>query len=161
MAEGQAEWEIEARAHATMRRLGAEGTTYPIWVALGPIRTRASAAPRIAGSSATSLCSSPSTHRHMGYCGNMCRPFSIGAPPDQARKLMSVALEAVEAALRDIRPGALASDVFKHYHAILSRYGFEDSTLYGPAHGTGTSEVEGLWLGAGSTLRSSPACSST
>jgi Xaa-Pro aminopeptidase len=63
---------------------------------------------------------------------------------------MSVALEAVEGALRDIRPGAAARDVFKNYHSTLARYGFEEFTLYGPAHGTGTSEVEGLWLGAGS-----------
>ena len=148
--EGQAEWEIEARAQATMRRLGAEGTSYPIWVCSGP-NTR------------QSLCRSTNRRirrnelvqltfgaRHMGYCGNMCRPFSIGAPPEKAHKLMSVALEAVEGALRDIRPGATARDVFKNYHSTLARYGFEEFTLYGPAHGTGTSEVEGLWLGAGS-----------
>jgi Xaa-Pro dipeptidase len=88
----------------------------------------------------------------MGYCGNMCRPFSIGTPPDKAQKLMSVALEGVEGALSDIRPGRTAKDVFKNYHATLAHYGFEEFTLYGPAHGTGTSEVEGLWLGAGSDL---------
>src|SRR5512139_1182972 len=105
VAEGQAEWEIEARAHATMRRLGAEGTSYPIWVCSGP-NTR------------QSLCRSTNRRirrnelaqltfgaRYMGYCGNMCRPFAIGAPPERARELMSVALEAVEGALRDIRPG--------------------------------------------------------
>ena len=36
ISEGQIEWEIEARAHATMRRMGAEGTSYPIWVCSGP-----------------------------------------------------------------------------------------------------------------------------
>jgi Xaa-Pro aminopeptidase len=133
-----------------MRRLGAEGTSYPIWVCSGP-NTR------------QSLCRSTNRRirrnelvqltfgaRYMGYCGNMCRPFSIGAPPEKAHKLMSVALEAVEGALRDIRPGVAAGDVFKNYHSTLARYGFEEFTLYGPAHGTGTSEVEGLWLGAGS-----------
>jgi len=86
----------------------------------------------------------------MGYSGNMCRPFAIGAAPPRARELMSVALEGVNGALRDIRPGVSAKDVFQNYHDTLSRYGFEEFTLYGPAHGTGTSEVEGLWLGAGS-----------
>ena len=65
---------------------------------------------------------------------------------------MSVALEGVEGALRDIRPGVVGRDVFKNYHDTLARYGFEEFTLYGPAHGTGTSEVEGLWLGAGSDM---------
>jgi Xaa-Pro aminopeptidase len=90
--------------------------------------------------------------RYMGYCGNMCRPFSIGAPPERVRTLMEVALEGVDRALRDIRPGALAADVFQGYHTLLASHGLEKFTLYGPAHGTGTSEVEGLWLGAGSDL---------
>ncbi|MBL7063670.1 MAG: aminopeptidase P family protein [Anaerolineae bacterium] len=152
VAEGDAEWEIEARAHATMRRLGAEGTSYPIWVCSGP-NTR------------QSLCRS--THRrikrdelvqltfgarHMGYCGNMCRPFVIGKASDRARQLMSVALEGVHGALRDIRPGVAAKEVFRNYHDTLAQYGFQEFTLYGPAHGTGSSEVEGLWLGAGSEL---------
>jgi Xaa-Pro aminopeptidase len=150
VAEGQAEWEIEAQAHVTMRSMGAEGTSYPIWVCSGP-------------NTHQSLCRSTNRRirrnelvqltfgaRFMGYCGNMCRPFSIGTPPQRARDLMSVALEAVEGALRDIRPGVPARDVFKNYHNTLAHYGFEEFTLYGPAHGTGTSEVEGLWLGAGS-----------
>jgi Xaa-Pro aminopeptidase len=149
-AEGQAEWEIEARAHATMRRLGAEGTSYPIWVCSGP-NTR------------QSLCRSTNRRikrnelvqltfgaRHLGYCGNMCRPFAIGKAPDRARKLMEVALEGVNGALRDIRPGVPAKAVFQRYHDALAVHGFEEFTLYGPAHGTGSSEVEGLWLGAGS-----------
>jgi Xaa-Pro aminopeptidase len=150
VTEGQAEWEIEAQAHVTMRGMGAEGTSYPIWVCSG-------------SNTHQSLCRSTNRRvrrnelvqltfgaRYMGYCGNMCRPFSIGAPPERARELTSVALEAVEGALRDIRPGVPARDVFKNYHNTLARYGFEEFTLYGPAHGTGTSEVEGLWLGAGS-----------
>jgi Xaa-Pro aminopeptidase len=82
----------------------------------------------------------------MGYCGNMCRPFSIGQPPVPAKKLMDVALEGMHDAIAAIRPGVRAADVFARYYKILSRYGFENFTLYGPAHGTGSSEVEGLWL---------------
>lgn len=149
-AEGAAEWELEARAHATMRRLGAEGTSYPIWVCSGP-NTR------------QSLCRSTNRRirrnelaqltfgaRHYGYCGNMCRPFAIGRAPERARQLMEAALEGVQGALRDIRPGVAARLVYQNYHDTLARHGFEQFTLYGPAHGTGTSEVEGLWLGAGS-----------
>ncbi len=156
LAEGQAEWEIEARAHATMHRLGAEGTSYPIWVCSGP-NTR------------QSLCRSTNRRirshelvqltfgaRHLGYCGNMCRPLAIGKAPDRARALMSVALEGMQGALRDIRPGVPAQTVFQNYHATLARYGFEQFTLYGPAHGTGSSEVEGLWLGAGSATTIQP-----
>jgi Xaa-Pro aminopeptidase len=156
VSEGQAEWEIEAQAHMTMLQMGAEGTPYPIWVCSGP-------------NTHQSLCRSTNRRikrdelvqltfgaKYMGYCGNMCRPFAIGKVPDKARKLMSVALEAFEGALSGIRPGVTAKKVFKKYHDTLARHGFEELTLYGPAHGTGSAEVEGLWLGKGSNLEIRP-----
>ncbi len=148
--EGQAEWEIEAMAHATMRAMGAEGTSYPIWVCSGPNTRQSLCRSTNRRIKSNELIQLTFGARYMGYCGNMCRPFSIGDPPEQALTLMKVALEGVEGALRDIRPGVAARDVFQKYHDTLARYGFEEYTLYGPAHGTGTSEVEGLWLGAGS-----------
>ncbi|MCX7826984.1 MAG: M24 family metallopeptidase, partial [Verrucomicrobiae bacterium] len=84
--------------------------------------------------------------KYMGYCGNMCRPFAIGRMPKPARKLAEAALEAMNYAIANIHPGVRGCDMFDGYHKILSRYGYENFTLYGPAHGTGSSEVEGLWL---------------
>jgi Xaa-Pro dipeptidase len=120
--------------------------SYPAWVCSGP-------------HSPLSLCRSTDRPierdelvqftfgaKYMGYCGNMCRPFFIGKPPAPARQLAEVALEAICYAIDTIRPGMPAGQVFGGYHAILSRYGYEEFTLYGPAHGTGSSEVEGLWL---------------
>ena len=143
---GKREWELEAVARARMLVLGAEGMPYPAWVCSGPHTT-------------LSLCRSTSREirsgelvqftfgaLYMGYCGNMCRPFAIGNIPAPAKKLIDVALEAMEYSLKAIRPGVKGSDVFGGYFDILSRYGFEEFTLYGPAHGTGHSEVEGLWL---------------
>ena len=143
---GKREWELEAVARSAMVKMGAEGMPYPAWVCSGP-NTR------------LSLCRSTNRQigrnelvqftfgaKYMGYCGNMCRPFVIDKVPDNARKLMDVALEAVHYALKAIRPGVRASEVFDDYYEILARYGYENFTLYGPAHGTGHSEVEGLWL---------------
>lgn len=145
-APGKREWELEAVARSNMVLMGAEGMPYPAWVCSGP-------------NSAQSLCRSTNRAveeneliqftfgaKYMGYCGNMCRPFSIKEPPAAARKLMDVALEAMTYAIATIAPGVKASDVFDGYHDILARYGFENFTLYGPAHGTGSTEVEGLWL---------------
>ena len=143
---GKSEWELEAVARSTMVHMGAEGMSYPAWVVSGP-NTR------------QSLCRSTNRKidsgelvqftfgaKYMGYCGNMCRPFSISDPPAPARKLMDVALEAMQNAIQTIRPGIKASDMFAGYYDILAKYGFEEFTLYGPAHGTGSTEVEGLWL---------------
>ncbi len=76
----------------------------------------------------------------------MCRPFSIGKPSASARKLMDVALEAMQDAIAAIRPGVEARAVAARHRRILARYGWDGFALYGPAHGTGSSEVEGLWL---------------
>lgn len=143
---GMAEWEIEAIARAKMVLMGAEGTPYPAWVCSGD-------------NSRLSLCRSTDKKiekneivqltigaKYMGYCGNMCRPFSIGSAPASAKKLMEVALEAMNFALSNIRPGVQSTKVFEGYYNILSKYHYEDFTLYGPAHGTGSSEVEGFWL---------------
>jgi Xaa-Pro aminopeptidase len=143
---GMREWELEAVAREKMLTEGAEGMPYPAWVCSGPTTT-------------LSLCRSTDRAilrdefvqftfgaKYMGYCGNMCRPFVIGKAPDGARRLMEAALEAVHYALGAIRPGKRATDVFDGYYKILARHGYENFTLYGPAHGTGHAEVEGLWL---------------
>jgi Xaa-Pro aminopeptidase len=152
VAEGMAEWEIEAGAHMTMRRLGAEGTSYPIWVCSGPNTHQSLCRSTNRRIKSNELVQLTFGARHMGYCGNMCRPFAIDRMPDRARDLMSVALEGVNGALRDIRPGVSAKVVFDNYYKTLAKYGFEEFTLYGPAHGSGSAEVEGLWLGSGSDL---------
>ncbi len=143
---GMQEWEPEAIARMKMLEQGAEGMPYPSWVCSGP-------------NTVLSLCRSTNRRiqenelvqftfgaKFRGYCGNMCRPFAIGKVPEKARHLMEVALEATEYALQTIRPGVPAHNVFNGYHTILKKYGYEEFTLYGPAHGTGSSEVEGLWL---------------
>jgi Xaa-Pro aminopeptidase len=143
---GKREWELEAVARSIMLRLGAEGNPYPAWVCSGPNSTLSLCRSTDRAIQENELVQFTFGAKYMGYCGNMCRPFSIGEAPKPARRLMEVALEAMQYALRAIRPGVRASEVFDGYYEILARYGFESLTLYGPAHGTGHSEVEGLWL---------------
>jgi len=143
---GKREWELEALARSTMAQMGAEGMSYPAWVCSGPNTRLGLCRSTDRAIDRNELVQFTFGAKYMGYCGNMCRPFSIGEPPPEARKLMDVALEAMDHAIRAIRPGVRAGEVFDGYYEILARYGFESFTLYGPAHGTGSSEVEGLWL---------------
>jgi Xaa-Pro aminopeptidase len=143
---GRREWELEAEARALMTRLGAEGMSYPAWVCSGPNSVQSLCRSTNRAIAKNELIQLTINAKYMGYCGNMCRSFSFGDPPEPARQLQEVALEAVHYALGAIRPGVAACDVFKGYYDILAKYGFENFTLYGPAHGTGTTEVEGLWL---------------
>jgi len=143
---GKKEWELEAVGTSTMLLLGAEGFPYPSWVCSGD-DTRLSLC-RSTGKAINKneLVQFSFGAKYMGYCGNICRPFSFGRPPENAHRLMNIGMEAVEYALGAIKPGVRASKVFKGYYDILSRYNLEEFALYGPAHGTGNSEVEGLWL---------------
>jgi Xaa-Pro aminopeptidase len=144
--EGKREWELEAIAQSTMLQLGAEGLSYPAWVCSGPNTRLSLCRSSMRAIRKNELVQFTFGAKFMGYCGNMCRPFSIGKPDDASRKLMDVALEAMHYAIGAIYPGVRACDVFDGYFKILKHHGFEEYTLYGPAHGTGSSEVEGLWL---------------
>ena len=143
---GKREWELEAVARSSMVLAGAEGMSYPAWVCSGPNTHLSLCRSTDRAIKKNELVQFTFGAKYMGYCGNMCRPFSIGQPPAATRKLTDVALEAMNYAIATIRPGLPACEVFKGYYSILARYGYENFTLYGPAHGTGSSEVEGLWL---------------
>jgi Xaa-Pro aminopeptidase len=143
---GKREWELEAVGRQKMLELGAEGTPYPLWCCSGPNSTLSLCKSTDRAIQKNELVQFSIGAKYMGYCGNMCRPFVMGKAPKEARKLMEVCLEAVHYSLRAIRPDKSAHDVFQGYYDILARYGLEKFTLYGPAHGTGHAEVEGLWL---------------
>ncbi len=143
---GMHEWEIEAQARSNMVLSGAEGMPYPSWVCSGPNTRLSLARSTNRAISENELVQLTIGTKYMGYCGNMCRPFAIGKFPEPAKKLADVALEAMYFVLDKIKPGVNSSDMFKGYYDILSKYGYETYTLYGPAHGTGSAEVEGLWL---------------
>jgi Xaa-Pro dipeptidase len=143
---GMREWELENIARRRMLEMGAEGFPYPAWVCSGPTTRLSLCRSTDRAIQKGDLVQFTFGAKYMGYCGNMCRPFALGSAPPRARKLMEVALEAFQYSLGAIRPGRKASEVFQGYYDILARYGFQDFTLYGPAHGTGHSEVEGLWL---------------
>jgi Xaa-Pro aminopeptidase len=153
---GKPEWELEAAGRRRMLELGAEGTSYPVWVCSGPTSTLSLCKSTERAIQKDELVQLSIGAKYMGYCGNMCRPFVIGKAPRDARKLMDVALEAVHYALGAIRPGKRARDVFQGYYEILARNGYEKFTLYGPAHGTGHAEVEGLWLAKGADFAIQP-----
>jgi Xaa-Pro aminopeptidase len=129
-----------------MLRLGAEGLSYPAWVCSGPNTRQSLCRSTDRAVQRNELVQFTFGAKYMGYCGNMCRPFAIGGFQDDAKKMVEVALEAMEFALKEIRPGRRASELFGGYHDILVRYGYENFALYGPAHGTGHSECEGMWL---------------
>ena len=144
--EGRMEWEIEAKARSVSYSLGAEGTSYPVWICSGPNTNQSLCRSTDRKIKKNELVQISFGSKYKGYCGNMCRPFVIGTPKGKIKKLMEVGLEAEERAIKDIGPGVKAADVYRVFKEILDKYGYGDFALYGPAHGTGMQECEGPWV---------------
>lgn len=149
---GMKEWEVEAIASSSIFQMGAERLPFPVWVCSG-YNTRLSLS-RSTNKviDRNELIQLTFGTQFMGYCGTMCRPLSFGKPRENAENLMNIGLEAINYALDNIKPGKLSSDIFQGYYNILTKYNLEKFSLYGPAHGTGSSEVEGLWLSKSSNF---------
>ena len=153
---GKREWEIEAKAQCVMRSIGAEGTSYPVWVCSGPNTNQGlskSSSRKIRKGELVQLSIGA---KYEGYCGNMCRALVVGKISKNIRRLMEVALQAEENILDAMGPGVEASSLYKLYVDILKKHGFEKPSLYGPAHGTGTQECEGPWIDSVSTFTLEP-----
>jgi len=143
---GISEAELEAIWRGEIYRLGAEGTSYPVWITSGP-------------STYQSLCRSTDRRieendmvqitlgaKYKGYCGNMCRAVVLGEIPQRHMNMIEVALECTQETLEAIKPGVAFKDVYERFRLRLERSGFPNSNLYGPAHGTGLQECEGPWV---------------
>ncbi|MCE5255665.1 MAG: Xaa-Pro peptidase family protein [Spirochaetaceae bacterium] len=143
---GVREWEIEAAWRGHAYAMGAEGTSYPIWVSSGP-------------STFQSLCKSGERKiennemvqlslgaKYGGYCGNICRPIVFGLIPQQHRDMIRIAHDSLLETIQLMRPGVSFTIVYEAFQKRLTREGFAGLSLYGPAHGTGLQECEGPWI---------------
>lgn len=143
---GVREWEVEAAWRSEVYKLGAEGTSYSVWVTSGP-------------STYQSLCKSTDRvietgsmvqlslgAKYSGYCGNMCRGIVLGQIPQRHISMMQVCLDCMNDTIAMMRPGVAFAEVYEKFMAKLKKNGFEGLNLYGPAHGTGMQEVDGPWV---------------
>ena len=73
-----------------------------------------------------------------GYCSDLTRTVSVGAPSDEARRLYDAVREAQATAIAAVRPGIPATDVDGAARRVLEACG------YGPAFGHGTGHGLGL-----------------
>jgi Xaa-Pro aminopeptidase len=145
-APGRSEWEVEARARKVMYEMGAEGTSYGIWVCSGPNTRNALCRSTDRVIEQGDLVQLTFGAKYKGYCGNMCRPLSLGVPAESVKKLMSVGLEAEQQTIAMMAPGVDSREIFEAFDRLLARHEMQEFALYGPAHGTGTQECEGPWL---------------
>jgi len=153
---GIREWEIEANWRANAYMLGAEGTSFPIWVTSGPncYQSLSKSTERII--SANEVVQLTFGAKYGGYCSVMCRPVVIGEIPQKHKDMIRVAQECVDETISMIKPDVAFATVYDQFQEKLSKEGFSGTNLYGPAHGTGMQECEGPWVDNRTDLRFKP-----
>ncbi len=81
-----------------------------------------------------------------GYSPCKAMPVCMGRLDSARREYIGFALKMHNWTKSQIRPGAIASDIAKEYHAMFVSAGYGQNFLYGPCHGTGMIEVEPPWM---------------
>jgi Xaa-Pro aminopeptidase/Xaa-Pro dipeptidase len=76
-----------------------------------------------------------------GFFTDISRTFCLGEPDAQQRRMYAAVLEAREAALAAIRPGARAADVDRAARSVLAGHGFGEAFKHPTGHGVGFSAI--------------------
>ena len=146
--EGQAAWDIEQ----FFRNNGAEGMAFPAIVGVDGNAALPHAEPGI--TRVTENCSVlvDTGCRLDRYCSDQTRSFWVGGKPDPLFSAdLELIREAQTAAIKHIRPGVAASEVYAAARSFLDSKGVGELFTHGLGHGIGLQTHEAPSLGATST----------
>jgi Xaa-Pro aminopeptidase len=87
-----------------------------------------------------------------GYCSDISRTVSVGAPPPRFHEVYEVVREAQELAFRAIHPGVPAEDVDRAARAFIEEAGFGDRFVHRTGHGIGLEEHEPPYIVEGNRV---------
>jgi Xaa-Pro dipeptidase len=129
--------EIATEALYTMMKAGAEGTSTPLHVNIGPdscmIHGRLSPKPLEAGD----LVVIDLTPQLEGYCANLARTFVLGRPDDRQQRLLEAYAQMVEATRQMMKPRVRVRDLDARGREVCEAHGLGDYHLDGISHGIG------------------------
>jgi Xaa-Pro aminopeptidase len=142
---GVTELDIQADLEGQMLRLGAEGfcNSFAPMIPSGPVNSN--------------LCMNKNTLRKVqkgeiidlqagtlyeGYNGVICTPVVLGKIPDEIKKAVMVAYEAMGTVVEKMKPGAVSTELYKIYGDFLERKGYREYSPYGSVHSLGMLECE-------------------
>lgn len=142
---GVTELDIQADIEGQMLRLGAEAYCN-------------SFAPMIpSGPKNSNLCMNRNTLRKVkegeiidlqagtlyeGYNGVICTPVVLGKIPEEIKKAVNVAYDAMKIVVENLKPGAVSPHLYKVYGDFLERKGYREFSPYGSVHSLGMLECE-------------------
>lgn len=156
VAAGITEAEIAARMEFAARRSGAEGMSFETIVASGP----RSALPHGRASEAKLPRNGFITLDFgvilKGYCSDMTRTVCVGKLSNPERAAYDAVLEAQQAGVAAVKPGATCAEVDEAARAVLRKAGLARYFTHSTGHGVGLEIHEAPRLAAGQTLELKP-----
>jgi Xaa-Pro aminopeptidase len=91
-----------------------------------------------------------------GYCSDMTRSVCVGKPSGTERSAYDAVLEAQEAAVAAVRPGATCAEVDEAARGMLRKAGLAKYFTHSTGHGVGLEIHESPRIAAGETLELKP-----
>ena len=134
---GRCEREVAADVDWAIRGAGFEGPAFETIVAAGPNTALPHARPGDRRLEAGDLVLLDFGGRLEGYCVDLTRMASLGAPDPAAVAWHMAVSEAHAAARAAVRPGVVATEVDTAARAVLERRGFGAAFGHGTGHGLG------------------------
>jgi Xaa-Pro aminopeptidase len=141
---GRTEQEVALDLEFTMRRMGAEGVSFPPIVASGPHGALPHASPRDVEIPAGTLCVVDWGAMLDGYASDCTRTYGTGGDVDpRDREVYELVLHAQEESLAAVRPGPTGREVDAVARAIIDAAGHAEHFGHGLGHGVGLEVHEG------------------
>ncbi len=141
------EIDIALRLENAMHTLGAERPSFDTIVASGPNGAKPHAVPN-----QNMLVSGLPIIIDMGlvlqgYCSDMTRTIVLGTPTPQTVQIFRIVREAQLAAIKAIKPAAIAKDIDAAARSIIAQHGYADNFGHSLGHGVGIAVHEEPRLG--------------
>jgi Xaa-Pro aminopeptidase len=149
--EGMTEKELAAVLGAAMYREGAELSSRPTFLTVSSYPGRARMVNSLASDHAVQrgeMVMVDGGATHGGYATDFIRQACLGPPNDDQRRWFDICIEANNACIDAVKPGATGADVYEAGIGVFERYGLEKYNLINiVGHGTGMEVHELPWLG--------------
>lgn len=148
---GMTELDIQADLEGQMLRLGAEAYTlsWAPMVASGPERSnlcmQRNSLRRVRESEIIALAAGA---LYEGYNAVICTPVVLGKIPDEIRRAVNVAREAVDRVSHLLYPGVTSRQLYAAYMQFLEEAGYRQYAPYGSVHSLGMLECESPFFSA-------------
>jgi Xaa-Pro aminopeptidase len=140
---GRTERELALELELGMRRLGAEGPSFPTIVAAGHRGALPHAQPQATQIAAGELVTIDWGAFHNGYCSDCTRTFASGTPRERQREIYELVLEAQAQGLAALAAGLTGEEVDAVVRELIERAGHGEHFGHGLGHGVGIEVHEG------------------